>query len=142
MNSNLSLLAAASLSAAALTPAARAGGCEWSTAAKVFTGLFAAQVVADIVCPRVYAYPAAPAVVSVAPPVVYAPGPATVVYAPPAPTVVGYGSGPVFVAAPAPVYYAAPPVVFVGGPRFYAPAAHFHGGYGHVAHRHGHGRPR
>lgn len=139
MKTSLSLLTAATLAAATLTPAAQAGSCEWSTAGKVLTGIFAAHVVADIVFPRAYAYTPAPTVVYSAPAVVYAPGPAAVVYAPPAPTVVGYGSAPVYIAAPAPVYYAAPSVVFVGGPRFYGARPYFHGGNGHAFYGHSHG---
>jgi hypothetical protein len=133
MKTSATILAAAICAGSAMS-SARAGGCEWSTASKILTGIFGAATVAQAFYPPpVYA----------APVIVAQPVPPTVVYAP-APQVV-YAAPQVVVGAPAVVVarpvYLPPAVVPVAyyGPRPWYPRSYNRPQppHGHYA-QHGH----
>jgi hypothetical protein len=129
----LSVTAAAVLGAG--MPSASAGDCEWATAGKILTGVFAGTVLARALCPP--PCPTYATTVYTTPTVVYQ-APAV---AQPAPTVV-YQTSAVVQPAPVVVYQA--PVVYqtpvmVRPMPMMAFRVGYGGHYPHYAYGHGHG---
>ena len=117
---------------------ASAGHCEWTTAEKVLTGLFAAHVVARAFEPA----PVYTAGYYAPPPVYVQPAPQVVYRQPVCQQPVVYQQP---VVCPQPVYvqpdavYPQPAPVYYPAPRYHyapAPVLSFHFGYGHGYHSH------